>query len=266
MTPALPSEVSAEHSIAGTAVLVKKCVGMSHLAAPGHPLLRGRVCAALVNAILRKGLLVVSIYLDVRHTQAQVLEELAALCAWVKEHRHGFLIAGDFNVEPNCLFQARWGEMAPAGIVTCNQATCSSGKEIDYFAIHLALLARHPVARLYGLSCVKPHSAVSLLIDGAGHHDVIRVQRKKKPFSEIASIGPEPYQELPTWASDRIVDIDAAWQEWSLRAEQFLCCRAGHACDAAWCGRGRGLKVRHTPLHKFIWTQVPHKTSLLARA
>eukprot|EP00971_Amphidinium_carterae_P343605 6483457-Amphidinium_carterae.1 len=174
MTPALPSEVSAEHSLAGTAVLVKKFVGMSPIASPEHPLLQGRVCAALVNAILRKGLLVISIYLNVRHSHAQVLEELAALCAWVKEHRYGLLIAGDYNVEPACLLQARWGEMAHAGLVTSNQPTCSSGKEIDYFAIHQALLARHPVARLYGLSCVKPHSAVSLHIYGAGHHDVIR--------------------------------------------------------------------------------------------
>eukprot|EP00971_Amphidinium_carterae_P005633 111822-Amphidinium_carterae.2 len=117
MTPAEASLVSTEHSITGTAVLVRPYVGMTPVAPPEHPLLAGRVCAVLVNAVLRQGLLVVSIYLDVRHSQIQLLEELAALCAWVKSHRHGYLIAGDYNAEPGLVLETRWTDAMQAHIV-----------------------------------------------------------------------------------------------------------------------------------------------------
>eukprot|EP00971_Amphidinium_carterae_P005632 111822-Amphidinium_carterae.1 len=103
-------------------------------------------------------------------------------------------------------------------------------------------------------------------MQGAGCDDVVRVPRRKKAFDEEMLVGPEPYQEDLVWADADITDVNTAWKDWSLKAERYLCCRAGRASDAAWCGRGEGLKIRHVALHKYIWTRAPQKTSIQARA
>eukprot|EP00971_Amphidinium_carterae_P321774 6396092-Amphidinium_carterae.1 len=88
--------------------------------------------------------------------------------------------------------------------------------ELDFFLLHAALVIRHPIACAYGLSCVKPHTAVCCSLIGQGSHDVVRVLRKKKAFSEEPSIGTSPFIPDPVWCCEDIAHVDTAWQDWSL--------------------------------------------------
>eukprot|EP00971_Amphidinium_carterae_P346761 6488430-Amphidinium_carterae.4 len=80
--------------------------------------------------------------------------------------------------------------------------------------MHSVFLARHPVVRLYGFSCVTPHTAVCCSLEGIGPGDVVRVPRKRKAFAEEVTIGPAPYIEDPVWWHDPSQSVEEAWQEW----------------------------------------------------
>eukprot|EP00971_Amphidinium_carterae_P239111 4746825-Amphidinium_carterae.1 len=266
MAAATPSSVSPTHSSGGTAVLTRTHIGMANLIGPSHPSLDGRVAAVLLHGILRHGILVASVYLDVRHSAAQLLEELEHLGAWLRGQKHAFIIAGDFNAEPHCISQIKWPEAVNGHLVTSRTPTCTTGRELDYFVLHTALFVRRPLALAYGLSCVKPHTAVVCSLAGIGAHDVVRVPRRKKAFAEEGLVGPAPFIQDPVWSEGRITNVEVAWQDWSLQAERYLCALDGLPCDAAHIGRGRGLKVRHMPLHKFVWSSAPQRISLVAKA
>ena len=204
-------DVAGERSKCGVAVAVRAHIGVAKArgspydcSPSGSP---GRVAAIWVDGILRGGMMIISVYLW--HTEGLTSRNWSILHSAVEAaKRFGgpFIIAGDFNMAPECL-AAQHAFLKKAGLAlrAANSVTCtgaSGGTEVDMCLIDARIqdaIVRMEVDSSFAGS---PHQAVVLTLRASAPCSMKRVLRKpkgfptKKPTSAPRPDDPKPVREL----------------------------------------------------------------------
>ncbi len=122
---------------AGVAVAVRKHVGMART--PGSNMDAGcgpRVQARWVGAMVKGGVVLVSAYLfpaeGLTQRNLDLLQEIAEL---LQSLDAPWVLAADFNMEPDVLAASRWPALVGGVIFAPGAATCGTATN-DYFVVH----------------------------------------------------------------------------------------------------------------------------------
>ena len=172
---------------ASTAVAARAHLGLAEV--PGLALggpLQARMSVQWLGSIARGGIFVGSIYLHsgegMLARNLRMLEEaarvlMALLGPWI--------LAGDFQVEPQALLESGFPRLAK-WVVVAPSAPTGMGHTIDYFLVAEGLAGTvHAVVVLAG-SPFAPHSPVRLLLKAAPRRLKVRIQAK--PFRISATL------------------------------------------------------------------------------
>ena len=210
--PAHP--MAADKSSGGTAVCVRRGIGVSDDVGKLVPeVFKHRIQLSWVNAVLRGGIYVISVYLHdsvgVSPENLILLEELAIIIGAL---RGPWVAGGDWNLPPEVLLATNWvklvkGNLQAPQLPTCNAAT------YDYFVVSGSLShAIHGIQRVDGVG-MHPHSPVRLLLRGDARRYMVRTLCKPKMIPSHLPHGPALPPD-PSYAD--IVDLCAAADEISL--------------------------------------------------
>ena len=152
-----------------------------------HPLqyLRSRILARHIHAMLKRGVTLVTVYLEpglrASGLNLWLLEVLAAciLCF------DGFWIAmGDWNMEPKDLAQAGWLDTVSGKVAATSAATCAgrAGAVLNFFVLSEAMAHLVQQVKVVDNSPTTPHSPVTLTLTVTSWGYRVLARRRPKPF------------------------------------------------------------------------------------
>ena len=200
--------------------------------------LKGRWSSVRIGGGLKGGALtVVSLYGFVGEGLSDnnklLLREVAE---HVAEQGGQWVIAGDFNLTPTELSESGWLARTRGAVIsrtTTGQEV--DGRDIDYFVV-----PRDTTGRFTGLrtvaSGIPTHKAIGLTIRG-GHLGTVTEVRMPRRFPEIA-------KEASGSAREGEGTLEAKWEDWCRRAEDYLTEATGVGTERGFRGRGRGLSTK----------------------
>ncbi len=167
----LPAQLTQEGGwSAGVAILARPHAALSAPRVGSETVVPHRVLAACIEPPGHRQILILSIYLkDGAGLSAQNLGYLAAAGTCINMHgpNHPFLVGGDFQLDPQDMARAGFGEHVGATLITSAAArgTCRSTRsfsEIDYFYIQNSLaLGVKSISTVEGAG-TRPHVPVAV--------------------------------------------------------------------------------------------------------
>ena len=195
-----PAKKTEASSSAGVGVATRSCMGM---AKPRHiddamgmfHELSSRVHVRWVGSICRGGIYIITVYLF--HSEGlstRNLDLLQSLAALISRLKGPWVVAGDFNLQPQELIDSGWlflvsGVVKAPALETCGQAV------YDYFVVHKGLeKAVVGVARVKDFG-MQPHCPVRLFLKAGPR--AINVRCLKAP-AKIAAVLPSGCAGPPT--------------------------------------------------------------------
>ena len=194
VTPAVDTEQNGVS--AGVAVAARSHFGMaSHgCAAEGPACSRGRTAGGHVSIACKGGMHFISLYMWCSEGLTQRNLDLLQYAAQLLAAVHGpWVVAADFNCEPNILQDSGWLDLVSGVIVKPGRATCGR-RTYDYFVVARGL--QHAVR---GVAVVTdagfhPHSPVRLYLRGKPRQLLARtlVHPRKFPADLPAGCMPDP--------------------------------------------------------------------------
>eukprot|EP00971_Amphidinium_carterae_P310594 6171606-Amphidinium_carterae.1 len=225
--PASPGTGHGSHG--GTAIAVRRHIGITPDLRVPTGCLRGRMSSAKIGGIIRGGLHVISVYLEAGVPVRKQLPYLHELAGYIRSLQHPWICLGDFNCTPAELHSTGWLDCVSGTLVTQNFPTCSSGRSriLDYGVIATSIRHRVQSVELLELSqvCTSPHRPVIVRITGRRPHDHLLVKRMFRKFPTEMPIGPVRQIPHPTWEVGlEHASLHEAWTEWSSKAELWLLC------------------------------------------
>ena len=177
----------------GCAVTVRKGIGISPAdeglvsAQFAH-----RIAAAHVSGVVAGGVHIISVYLKdtegLSEYNLRVLQEVGAL---VRTLGGPWIIAADWNIQPDALRAASWLKVAQGSVVTTTLPTCND-HTYDYFVVSNCLL--HTVAGVQRLddANLSPHSPCRLLLRADGRRHAARKLHRAPRVPAALPHGPMP--------------------------------------------------------------------------
>eukprot|EP00971_Amphidinium_carterae_P137119 2717249-Amphidinium_carterae.1 len=246
------------HVRAGTGIGARPWIGRQQI----HeipPLLAGRLTVVKLDAILKGGITLLSLYATTAVSDEVALDEMAALIEVIRSIEGAWLVGGDWQQQPQTI--ERWGVPAAVGgeLVQPGCPTCSTGRCLDYFLVCTTLMQLCEGASLLDLVTTRPHSGVVLTIRSPVADDVVNLRRRKHGFPERCPVGPCRYIGVPSWTVDE-ENLSGAWQEWSRQAELHLCGVFDLEPSPGWVGRGAGVSIRQVSVSKMAKIARPPRT------
>jgi endonuclease/exonuclease/phosphatase family metal-dependent hydrolase len=227
---------AAEAASGGCGVLARRGVGIRESDHSCKDGMQHRLCLAWVSGIIRGGIHCLSIYLKsgegMSEANKAILEEAAVLLGLLKGP---WIVAGDFNVNPEDLAATRWVDIvdgvlfAPA-LPTCTTATSSN--KYDYFVVHRSIAhAVVAVQRIEDGAC-KPHWPARLLIKSNARRMAVRKLVRAKKVPGTLPFGPPPtpqdYSKVHSLvAHQSMQQTSAAATEWYTLARKEWSAIAG---------------------------------------
>ena len=202
----------------GTAVLNRRANGL----APVEEELAGgeqshRIAAAWVDGVLKGGILCISVYLKdgvgLNDSNTKVLDEVLVTA---KAAGLPFIIAGDWNVQPEDLERAGWLETLKAVAICPQQPTCNDNR-YDFFVVDNTIRHIVTAVQIIDDGGMKPHKPVRLLLAGNGRR--YAVNKLKRPVKvpgclpQGPAMTPPSYSEVLSAASDEQA-LTAALSKW----------------------------------------------------
>ena len=200
--------------------------------------LRSRILARYTHAMLKRGVTLVTVYLEpILRASGLNLWLLEVLAACILCFDGPWIAVGDWNMEPKDL----------------RRLPVQGEQERDYFVLCEAMAHLVQQVNLVDNSPTTPHSPVSLTLMATSWGHRVLARKRPKPFPTQVPVGPRRQEEQFewTWAAEEIpAFLELAWLEW-LRA-----------AEAAWClihdlygtqrrpllGWSKGLVIEHVSL------------------
>ena len=253
----------------GVAVAVRSHLGMAQSAnSRDQEAEDSRFCIRWLGAVCRGGLHLVSVYLRDSEGLSQAnLDILHHVAAAISGLQGPWLIAGDFNIEPNLIRQSGWLQLVRGVVHAPAQLTCGL-KRFDYFISSENLAcAVVGVANIIDVGS-HPHSPTRLFLRAALRKIMIRSLCKPAEFSAMLPAGcppaPPDYSQIaPELAynshSDDCDRLNVDFVEWVRRVEYELadiCGLEGRTRDAACC-RCEGQRFAMKPAMGRVASQLP---------
>jgi len=255
---------------AGTGIAVRSVYGL----APGSDLdekcdvspagSAGRLSAAWTNAILPRGLLLISAYFWTGEGLTERNLRLLERAGDVARAFGGlFLIGADFNMTPEELDAVRsWLDRMGVAIVRPEGPTCHSGRTIDFFLVDRRLLPLVLGVHILLDADTSPHYPVALDLKLDYDFPLITVFASPAPFPKERKVGclrpplppaRERFEAAVTATRDDPSELDALWKHVAELAEHDLCgmfdlVRSDGAPTARYTGRGGELRLVQRPL------------------
>eukprot|EP00971_Amphidinium_carterae_P148187 2937189-Amphidinium_carterae.3 len=93
-----------------------------------------------LDAILKGGITILSLYATTAASDEVALDEMAALIGVIRSIEGAWLVGGDWQQTPQTI--ERWGVPASVGgeLVHTGGPTCATGRCLDYFLLCTALM------------------------------------------------------------------------------------------------------------------------------
>ena len=199
----LPAAATTGGSSGGVAVLARSNIVVSY--GPNTTdgcIVPARILAAHVHWGLRGGLVCVSAYFIVGDTNwAENLALLWEAVQYIKKveiQGHTWMLAGDFNAEPEQVFNADMLQKMGARLLASEQPTCvqtAPGRCIDYFVVPADLAPRLTAPRVDEGADTWPHHPVHIGLQGAAHEAWARTLCSPKAVPP----DPRPGCARPPW-------------------------------------------------------------------
>ena len=223
-----------------------------------HPLkyLQSRILARHFHAMLKRGVTLVTVYLEpglrASGLNLFLLEVLAACILCFDAPGSPW---GDWNMEPKDLAQAGWLDTVNGKVAVTSAATCAggAGAVLDYFVLSEAMAHLVQQVKVVDNSPTTPHSHVCLTLKATSWGHRVLARRRPKPFPTQVPVGPRRQEEQFEWtwaAEEKPADLELAWLEW-LRAAEAAWCRIHDLCGTQrrpFLGRSKGLVIEHVSL------------------
>ena len=219
-----PLQTSAGVGVATRSYIGSAPVGSQCLEAYGH-----RICAAHVNGMLGGGFTLVSLYmkdgLEVQGINVDILRDLGAFLLQLEEP---WMVAADWNMEPEVLETSGWLGAVTGAVVAPEGCTCTKGlgAKLDYFVLHEALVDFVIGIEVLDRAPLSPHSPVCLTLGGLslGHRMLQRVRWRAFPPRPAVGCAPEPRAFQWAWQTGNCdLALEDAWRQWVSHAEQQWC-------------------------------------------
>ena len=255
---------------AGTGIAVRSVYGLASgsdldgtcdVSPVGSP---GRLSAVWTNAVLPRGLLLVSAYFWTGEGLTERNLRLLERAGDVARAFGGlFLIGGDFNMTPEELDAMRsWLDRMGVAVVRPEGPTCHSGRTIDFFLVDRRLLPLVLGVHILLDADTSPHYPVALDLKLDFDIPLITVFASPAPFPKERKVGclrpPRPpvderFAAAETATRDDPSALDALWKHVAELAEYDLCglfdfVRDDGAPTARYAGRGGELRLVQRPL------------------
>ena len=223
-----------------------------------HPLqyLRSRILARHFHAMLKRGVTLVTVYLEPGLRASGLnLWLLEVLAACILCFDGPWIAMGDWNMEPQELAQAGWLDTVNGKVAATSAATCAggAGAVLDYFVLSEAMAHLVQQVKVVVNSPTTPHSPVCLTLMATSWGHRVLARKRPKPFPTQVPVGPRRQEEQFdwTWAAEEMpADLELAWLEW-LRAAEAAWCRIHDLCGTQrrpFLGRSKGLVIEHVSL------------------
>ena len=190
--------------------------------------LRSRILARHTHAMLKRGVTLVTVYLEPGMRASGLnLWLLEVLAACILCFDGPWIAMGDWNLEAKDLAQAGWLETVSGKVFSIGSNLCRrSGAQSSVTSC--CSRRRHTWCNRSKWWTTLPLLHIRLSVSLSPHLGVTGVlaRRRPKPFPTEVPVGPQRQEEHFDWtwaAEDLPVDLELAWLEW-LRA-----------AEAAWC-------------------------------
>ena len=247
------SRTAAASASAGVAVAVRRGIGMAGTSATTLPQTHADRLTVQWTAIARRGgLHLVSIYLwtseGLSERNLSILHHLSLL---LRALRGPWVVAGDWNMEPEVLQAAGWPRRLGGQIFAPSLPTCGD-RCYDFFLLDSRI--SHMAAGVQAISDAggRPHRVSRLLLDGTLARGMIRqlVRPRAIPTSLPPTAAPRPADfsvVLAVRPTEEVVA--AATQGWYAAAEEEFTHLRGTEAKAgdSFCGRDQPATFRWTP-------------------
>ncbi len=182
--------------------MTRKHIGM---AAPpgGEVVVRGHVCAAMVETSGLGWLVVYSVY---GHCGDDLGDDNWRLCGAIADHAigHGlpWVAAGDWNFEPTVMRASGWPRRMGAVVLSAPVAATThvgtkQGRHIDYFLAAKAVAALGPQLTICGEAAIRTHDAIRMRLPSAPRSFMIRRLVRPEVFPKELPIGPRELAPTP---------------------------------------------------------------------
>jgi len=181
---------------------------------------------AWVGAILKGGIHMGSLYLrdsvGLSEENLCILQEVAIV---LKKLRGPWIVAGDFNLNPDLLRSSGWLDIINGVLVAPTSPTCH-GSTYDYFIVCQALAPSVAGIARIDDGGMHPHSPSRLFLKGDGRRKLVRRLSRPAKVPGVLPEGPLPCprpasESMPVEVSQDAIDgatdrwVEAACREWS---------------------------------------------------
>ena len=181
---------------------------------------------AWVGAIIKGGMHMGSLYLrgsaGLSEENLNILQEVAIV---LKKLRGPWIVAGDFNLNPDMLRSSGWLDVVKGVLVAPASPTCH-GSTYDYFVVCQALASSVAGIARIDDGGLHPRSPSRLFLKGDGKRKLIRQLSRPTKVPGVLPEGPLPCprpaaESMPTEVNQVAVDeatdqwVAAACREWS---------------------------------------------------
>ena len=237
---------------AGVCIATRRFLGATPLFLRDAAIVPHRAVHVHVDAWLKGGVVVITVYLIVGIGLAQAnWDILVAISDFIAGLQVPWLVAVDYNMSPENLQASGWTDSVGGKVVFTPSPTCHSkgkGSTIDFMVAHPALLPFLKEFETMTDTHVKVHDPIKIVFEGcaAEHWKMVQVKPKPLPRQECRS-GPDRPGLLEVWGDEydaavgQDTSVDDDFTAFMSRAEDELLER--HAIPEAErpAYRGRGL-------------------------
>ena len=188
--------------------------------------LRHRITAVKVGANLMGGLVVISAYFLTGGLSAFNVAMLEALGAFIATINVLWVLAADWNMQPQVLHDLHWLEVIRGSVVKHGAPTCGQNV-FDYFGVS-SLLMHYPITcSSIDDAPVSPHTPALLRIEGVGSDRFVPIVKPICKFPSRPVVGPSNLYLAKTWSwtlgSIDTLQLKPAMDEWFTQVEDFAC-------------------------------------------
>ena len=226
----------------GLATMVSSNIGLSGVLGHEPVIWPGRATALHVGGVCRGGVVFVNMYL--KHSSGLGAFNwgiLSKVGSFLKQVGLPFVIAADWQIEPDCIVTSGWPAALDATVFFPDRGTCRpANKVIDYFVVSNAL-ARVCVCKVLADIPTAPHFPVLLTFSAIPAEETIQVVQVPRRFPAALPTGcalpphPDRWDEIAMQVEDQEVVND----KWNVYVR---------ACEDEWMGI---FQIQPEDVHKY---------------
>eukprot|EP00971_Amphidinium_carterae_P327750 6459262-Amphidinium_carterae.2 len=271
--PAIPGR--GKGTMGGVCVVAPKHIGLTIV--PWRECdvtqLTGRAVHVHVGCMMKKGFDLFCVYTAGDMDLRSHWDLLGCLAQYVLQVKRPWIVAGDFNMQPEQVSAAGWIDLLHGVACHSDEHTCESGGKrcIDWFIVDRRLQGHVRKVEVQLDAPTRPHWPVVMDIMSVdlGLQVPVRTRWKAFPHELPQGCARRPRNHPWTWQTGETpTSLTDAYSEWLEYAELELCDRhdiVGKRANA-YKGRSKGLSITLKPLDT-VWKQQPRlRTATAVRA